>query len=202
MPIRLRGLVVASVLLPAPLAAAAPPNGAGPAPDGALDRQTRYERVVSLHFDLPEGEARLLLEEGIQLEELPVVLLLARERGVSPSVVISRRTRSDPSTTWLQVAAQMDLGAGVFHVELGEEDLDRSTRRSAELFRSTPRERWDALALTDDEVITLANVRVLSRSLGVPEGRVLHARGEAGSWVGAVDLLVGEAARPGGGRRE
>jgi len=152
-----------------------------------------YTQLVASHFGVSSGEARLLVEDLERAEDLPVVLLLARESGLSPSVILSRRQRGAPTqhTSWLEVARQIQLGGGVFHVEIAADQADDRVRRPMGLFERTPRAQWAGLDLTDDEVVDLTHVKVLSRHLMVEKGRVLEAREAAGSWVGSIPQLMG-----------
>jgi len=148
-----------------------------------------YVQLMASHFGVPAGEASLLVEDMERMEDLPVVLLLARESGLAPTVILSRRQRGP--TSWVQVAQQVQLGAGVFHVEIPADEVDDRIRRSVELFAGTPRAQWASLALDDDEVVSLTHVKVLSRHLTVGKGRVLQAREQAGSWVESIPHLMG-----------
>lgn len=152
---------------------------------------TTYVRVVASHFDVPPAEGDLLAEEGIRLEELPAALLIARETGLSPSVILSRRQRGATPVPWMAVARQVNLGASVFWVEIAEGDRDDRARAALSGFDATDRSGWDGLELSDDQIITLTNVRVLSRGLGVPKGETLGARERSGSWISSLQFLLG-----------
>ena len=173
--------------------------GAGGVPDAVAAQQVQpgmtsvYTQLVASHFGVPSGEARLLVEDLERAEDLPVVLLLARESGLSPSVILSRRQRGAPTqhTPWLEVARQVQLGGGVFYVEIAADQVDDRVRRPMGLFEGTPRAQWAGLDLTDDEVVDLTHVKVLSRHLMVEKGRVLEARERAGSWVASIPQLMG-----------
>lgn len=172
-----------ATMLPSPLNAQR-----GAAGDAAV---AAYTRVMASAFDIPVAEASLLLEEGIQAQELPVVLLMARESGLSPAVILSRRNRGGQPRAWIQVAGEVNLDAGAFHVEIPEAELDDRGRQATEGFRSTPRAGWSTLSLSDEQIIVLTNVRVLARELDVARGDVLAARERAGSWPGSLQFLFG-----------
>ncbi|GEM_PF-1837891 len=152
-----------------------------------------YIQLIASHFGVPPGEAQLLVEDLERTEDLPVVLLLARESGLSPSVILSRRQRGAPAqrTPWLEVARQVQLDGGVFYVEIAADQLSDRVRRPMGLFNQTPRAQWAGLDLTDDEVVDLTHVKVLARHLTVDKGRVLEAREATGSWVGSIPQLMG-----------
>lgn len=178
-------------LLTLVLAFAAPQVVEAQADDRRNPLAATYVRVVASHFGLPPAEGDLLAEEGIRLEELPAALLIARESGLSPSVILSRRQRGTTPVPWIAVARQVNLGAALFWVEVAEGDRDDRARAALSGFDARDRGAWDGLELTDDQIVTLTNVRVLSRELGVPKGETLAARERSGSWVGSLQFLLG-----------
>ena len=55
--------------------------------------------------------------------------------------------------------------------------------RAYESYRSTPVGRWSTIRLTDEDVVGLVNVRLISQSLGLPAERVLGRTGSVGTYV-------------------
>jgi hypothetical protein len=175
--------VILAGLLPVPV------DGQRIAPDGPT---AFYVQLVATHFNVDAGEVSILLEDVRDPDHLPVLLTLSRESGIPPAAVLSRRYRGGPNgEAWVSVARQLNLGAGAFYVEIPEAEVDDRTRRAAELFRNTSRANWNALDLNDAEVVALANVRFLSRQLGVGKGEVLSARARSDSWADCVRHLLG-----------
>lgn len=180
------GLCLAGLLATTSHLAAQDP-GATPAVEAA------YLRMISAHFGISSTEATHMAEDLGSAEEVPVVFLLARESGLSPSVVLSRRQRVGPTgaTPWTQVARQLQLGAGSFHVEVPDDEVDDRIRGALNAFQAVPRARWTEVELSDADVVSLAHLQVLSRQLGVSKGEVLRARTTAGSWVESIRHLMG-----------
>jgi hypothetical protein len=160
---------------------------------GDLQAQTpadrdAYLRVVSRHFELPAGEAERLLEDRIAPDELPVLLFLHAESGIAAPALLAMRR---PGSTWSQVARRYGVGGDRFHVEIPAAAVDARTRRIHELFTGTPRGGWAALEFTDEETITLVNLRMLAERFTVPPARVLEVRGAVGSWIEVPARLSG-----------
>jgi hypothetical protein len=160
---------------------------------GGGDREA-YLRVMTQHFELPPGEADRLLESSLAPDELPVLLFLEQHGGIAaPALLALRRSGSG----WSALARRYGVGGDRFHVEIPEAAVDARTRGIHERYAATPRSGWAALDLSDEEIITLVNLKVLSQRFSVPVERVLEARDAAGSWVGVpARLAAGGAAEP------
>ncbi|TVP54522.1 MAG: hypothetical protein EA351_13050 [Gemmatimonadales bacterium] len=173
-------LRVGWLLLPALLLTSAPLSAQDP------ERQS-YVRVIAAHFQVAESEAHILLEDRISPEELPVLLLLARETGIAPTAILAYRRGGG---TWMAVARRFDMSPARFHVELSPEAAGPRLERAARLFRDTPSQQWAGLDFSDEEVIGLIHVKVLERYFQLPAARIIEARDEAGSWI-AVPTRLG-----------
>lgn len=139
-----------------------------------------YFGAVAEHFGLPASEVDILGDWPIPADEIPVVLYVARRAGVSPeALVVLRRS----GTSWAGIARRYGLGAGAFHLPLPEGDAAGRLRAARDRFASTPRDRWGGLALSDNEIVALVNVRVLSEALALPVASVLERVGPSGSFV-------------------
>lgn len=148
-----------------------------------------YVRLMSIHFDLPAGEAERLLEGRLAADELPVVLFLARESGIAaPALVAMRRA----GTSWSALGRRAGVGGDQFHMEIPESAVDARVVRIHERFSATPRSAWASLDFTDDEVITLVHLQVLTRQFHVPVERVLRARADSPSWIEVPARLAGD----------
>ena len=145
-----------------------------------------FLRAVGEHFGTPHREILVLAQWRLPAGEIPVVLCLASGAGVSPDVVVAQRRRGG---NWMEIARGYSVNAGDFHVP-----IDGPTgflRGAYERFGAKPASEWRDVFLSDDEVVGLVNVRFLSRSLGLPPGRVLSALGDGGDIVAVFRQLMG-----------
>ncbi len=145
-----------------------------------------FLRAVGAHFDTSQREILVLSQWRLPAGEIPVVLRLASRAGVSPDVVVAQRRRGG---NWMEIARGYSVHAGDFHVP-----IDGPTgflSGAYERFDAKPASEWREVALSDEEVVGLVNVRFLSRSLGLPPGRVLSALGEGGDIVAVFQRLKG-----------
>ena len=153
----------------------------------ARDRST-YLAVMAAYFQVSPSEVEILLEGRGSIDELPVLLLLARETGMAPTALSASRRGG---ATWMGLLRRFDLSAVHLHVPLAEADVDARVERVWALYRDTDRTGWERIELTDEEVITLVHLNVLSRHYGVDPGRVLRTRSGSASWVEVPGRLPG-----------
>jgi len=162
-------------------------GAAAAAGQAGADREA-YLRIMSAHFELPPGEAGRLMEERMAADELPVVLFMSRESGIAPTALLAMR-RSGAS--WSELGARAGVGGDRLHVEISEAAVDARVRRIQAQYGATPRSAWGGLRFTDDEVVTLIHLRVLSRRFEVPVARVLQVRAQSPSWIEVPARLAG-----------
>jgi hypothetical protein len=151
------------------------------------DAVAAYHRAVADHFGVPTSEIQILAQSGLQPEEVPVALFLARQAGVSADALVALKRGG---RGWGDLARRYDLGPGVFHVPVEGPVGQGVLAQTYESFRTTPTAEWRGLRLSDEEVIHLVNLRILSEYLAVPPRRVLDARERAGSYIAAYGALV------------
>ena len=143
-----------------------------------------YFRGVADYFRLPPEEVFILGDWGLSPEEVPVVLFLSRRAGVSPEAIAALRRNG---RSWHELTNRYELGSEIYHVPLPADA--GSLTRAHSLFQGRPRSEWAALQLTDAEIVSLVNLKVLARVLGIPAARVLAARESAGSYPAAYQRL-------------
>ncbi len=173
--------------------------GGGAAPDGSsvdsagAPSTDPYLEATAAYFGVPLGEVEVLADWGLPVDEVSVVLFLAQRSGVSPDALIALRRGGTP---WMQLARRYGLDAGAFHVAMAPDEAGALLGRARERFQEAPQAEWATFDLSDEELVALVNVRVLSRQLGASAGRVLEARESEGSFHSAYRAIAG-----GGGSR-
>jgi len=145
-----------------------------------------YFRALAEHFEVPIGEVAIVGDWELEPDEVPVVLFLSRNAGVSPDALIGLRRSGRP---WREVASRFGLGARSFHISLPEDAPLGYLSRAYGEFRARPSRDWNQIELNDPEIIALVNLRVLSEQVGVTPLRVLQSREEAGSFVAGFASL-------------
>ena len=166
------------------IAAPAGLRGQCPGTDGS--DEAAFLRAVGEHYSVPQQEVMVLAQWRLASGEIPVVLFIAERAGVSPDVVISQRRRGE---SWMAISAEYSVHAGDFHVRI---DGHAGILADAyERFNARAASEWSEIALSDDEVVGLVNVRFLSRHLRVPPERVARELGDVDGVVAVFVRLKG-----------
>lgn len=144
-----------------------------------------FLRAVGEYFGTPANEVAVLTRWDLSADEIPVVLRLASRAGVPPDVVVAQRRRGEG---WLEIARRYSVHAGDFHVPI--DGSPGFLAGAYERFGARVASEWRDIALSDEEVVGLVNVRFLSRSLRVPASSVVRELG-GGDAVAAYIRLKG-----------
>lgn len=146
-----------------------------------------YLNGMAEHFGASVHELGILADSRISVEEVPVVLLIAKRGGISAEAVLAlhRGGRS-----WRELASRYGVGASALHVPLSESAALGPLQDLYDEFRSRPRSEWNAIELSDENVVWMVNLRVIADLLRIPPERVLAAARAEDSFVEAFRLLA------------
>lgn len=151
------------------------------------EEKEAYFRAVSEYFRTPLEEVTILSEWDLNPDEVPVVLFLAQQAGVSPDALIGLR-RSGRG--WQEVGRRFGVQTLAFHVPLPREADKGPLSSSYDAFETRPSREWPEIPLADADIIALVNLRVLSAQTKVPPIRVLQLFQETGSFVSCYPRLI------------
>ena len=165
------------------LALAAPPVGAQDT--GAREA---YFRAVAGYFDLPPAEIAILGDWQIPPDDIPVVLFIAARAGVSPEALVALRSSG---ASWTDLTRRYQINASQLHVPFSRPPSSGTLAAAYEQFVDRPVGQWGQISLTDDEIVALVNVRVLSTVLGTRPESVLERRATAGSFMELYARMIG-----------
>lgn len=152
-------------------------------PSAAQERaaaRVDYFRAVATFFNLPPSEIAILSDWEMSADEIPVVLFMARRAGVSAEALVALR---DSGEGWSSLAERYRVRASALHVPVPDDSPTGRLEGAYRRFRSTPVGEWGTITLSDDEIVALVNVRVISQSLGIPAERVLAQTASASTFV-------------------
>lgn len=136
-----------------------------------------YFQAVADFFDVSAAEIGILRERGLPDDELAVVLFVARRAGVSVEALAAlRRAGQD----WSVLLQRYGVGADALHVPIPDDGDAGRLAGAYERYRSTTPGGWSSLALANDDIVTLVNVRLLSETLGLAPAEVLRRAGPEG----------------------
>jgi hypothetical protein len=160
------------------------------------DVREAYFRGVADFFDLPPSEISILGEWRMPTDEIPVVLFVAHQAGVSPEAIVALR-RSGRG--WSELANRYEVGASQFYVPLPEGASAGVLQSVYDRYRSVPIPSWSQVALADRDVVALVNLRVISQTLHLAPEEVLAVARDA-NWVEVYAKLLREPDSSAGGR--
>ncbi|HUF75999.1 MAG TPA: hypothetical protein VMM35_06960 [Longimicrobiales bacterium] len=139
-----------------------------------------YLRAVARYFQMPESEVSILAHWDLPTEEIPVALFLARRAGVSAEAIVALR---ESGRTWTSLTSTYNIGANALHVPLRDPTTAGTLRGVYERFRDTPVGEWGVIRLSESDIVTLVNVRVLSDALGVAPDEIARRTAGTASFV-------------------
>lgn len=146
-----------------------------------------YLRAVAGYFQMPEGEISILSQWSLPADEIPVVLFVARRAGVSAEALVALR---ESGRAWTTLTASYDIGASALHVPLSDPEAAGALSPAYERFRDTPVAQWASVPLSEQEIVSLVNVRVLSQALGVSPDEVARQTGTTPTFVELYGRLL------------
>lgn len=173
-----RVMTTVAVLLGAALPAAAQ--------EGPGARQA-YFRAVADFFQVSRDEITILGEWNLPPDEMPVVLFVAQRAGVSPEALVALRRSG---WGWAELAQRYHLDASHFHVPLSEGAPAGVLADAYESYRAVPPAQWRTLTLSDTEIVTLVNLRLVSQTLRMPAEEVLAQLRPGDSFVSLYGALI------------
>lgn len=145
-----------------------------------------FFHALGNHFQVSLREIRIIADWDLSPDEVPVVLFLSRRAGVSPDALAGFRREG---REWLAVASVFGVGPRTLHLDLPREGDLGVLEEVYRQFRSLPTRGWDRIRLGDEEIVTLVNLRVLSRELELSPLDILRTKEEAGSFALSYTLL-------------
>jgi hypothetical protein len=138
-----------------------------------------FHRALHDRLGLPEPVIVRLLDAGTPREELPVVGLIATRAEVPPERIVELRRSG---LTYVEVAERVGAGTDIFYVPF-EDDPGPPYGKAWGHLKQGPEARRSAVVLTDDEVIALANVRLITDTYDVAPARVVELQRHGKDYV-------------------
>ena len=139
-----------------------------------------YYATVGQAFPVSSDEVGILAEWPLQPDEIVVVLFTAGAAGVSPDAVASLRSSG---ASWAGILRTYSISAAALRIPFPEGTVLGPLEETYRTFSATPRSYWGAIDLSDEVVIALVNIRILTRQVGVTISRVLRTWDGEGGFV-------------------
>ena len=152
----------------------------------ASSTEDAYRSAISSHFHVSPDEIRVLEGWGLPLEELPVVLALSGWSEASPDAIVVLRRRGEG---WHDLARRLGVSAAAFDLPPAAGTGTPALAATLERIRHPASGVPGRVRLSDEEVVTLVNVSLLTQSGGHSAERVLRAVERTGSFAAALERL-------------
>jgi hypothetical protein len=143
-----------------------------PAPAEHTPTHAELQRAIDLAFGVPEPVTVQLVTQGVPVEELPAVALISTRAKVEPVKVVELRKSG---LSYVQVSQKLGVGPEVFYVPF-DSDPGPPYGKAWGYWKNNPREKWNTLVLTDEELVNLANMQLITNAYKVPPAKVIELR--------------------------
>ena len=147
-----------------------------------------YYRAIADYFEVAPAEVSILADWDLVPDEIPVALFLARRAGISPEALVALRGSGQG---WVDLARRYGVGAAQLHVPFTRPPSGGLLAVAYDQYQSRPAGDWGQIRLTDEDIVVLVNVRVLSAALDMRPDDVLQRRGAARSFVDLYARVIG-----------
>ncbi len=155
----------------------------GPTTSPGKEALNGFVLAVGDYYRIPQREVIIIKERGIPPREIPVVLLIAKKAHVAPEIVADFRLRGN---TWLDTTFRFDLGPEIFYVRVGLVIRDPLYGNVYLRYTHKPKKEWSRIALSDDDIINLVNLKLMSEHYGYPFETIIRMR-SSGQQFDSID---------------
>jgi hypothetical protein len=148
--------------------------------------------AVGGYYRIPQTEVVVIRERGIPPYEIPVVLIIAKRAHVAPETVTDFRLRDN---TWFYTTLRFGLGPEIFYVPMGVVVKDPLYSRVYGYYTHKPKKEWKTILLSDDDIINLVNLKLMSEHYRYPPEKVIKMRSRGKEFVSINEEIKKERER-------
>jgi hypothetical protein len=141
---------------------------------------SRFFLAIGDYYRIPQTEVVIIRERGIPAYEIPVVLFIAKRAHVAPEIVIDFRLRDN---AWLHTTLRFGLGRDIFYVPMGVVVEGSPYGKTYGHYRHKSRKEWKTITLSDDDIINLVNLKLMSEHYGYPPEKIIKM------WLGGKEFV-------------
>ena len=143
-----------------------------PANAQADEREDIYFSDIAGYFQDSTSVLQEIVTEEIDLEDVPVIFRVSQETGASPQQITQLRLQGD---SWTDIMRTRGMTPGTLYFVVAA-DFDSKTYTPLFAKYDAPQAEWSAIALTDDDVVNLVNLRFIYRRHGYSIFEVMAMR--------------------------
>jgi hypothetical protein len=127
--------------------------------DLVKEREQAYYDALSEYFEVSLDAIAGLQEQGVAIEELPVLILLA-DRAEIPVDKIGKNRAG--GTSLMSITEECGLGANEFYIIFGAKFSSETYSPIFEKYRHVESAQEADVQFTDDEIVNLVNLKFIS----------------------------------------
>ncbi len=142
--------------------------------------------AVGDYYRVPLREVMIIKERGIPPYEIPVVLFIAKRAHVAPEMITNFRLCDN---AWLYTALRFGLGPEIFCVPVGVVARDSLYGKVYRYYNNKPKKEWKTIMLSDDDIINLVNLKLMSEHYGYPPEKIIKMRMEGKEFASINDQI-------------
>ncbi len=131
-----------------------------------------FHLAIGDFFKVSGDEVAYVRDRHIPDDEMPVVFFLARRAEASPTFIVDLRLAR---MSWMDITRKLGLGADIYYVEV-KHAPGPPYGRAYGFYKDTPRKKWGTIALADDDIINLVNLRFISQQYRYSPDMVIKQR--------------------------
>ncbi len=151
----------------------------------------RFFLAVGDYYRVPQREVMIIKERGVPSDEVPVVLFLAKRAHVAPENIMDFRLSG---RTWLEITLRFGLSPEIFYVPVGVIVTGPPYGRAFGYYRKRPKKEWKTIAISDDDVINLVNLKFMSEHYKCPPEKIIRMRSGGKEFV-SINEEIGKEDR-------
>lgn len=129
--------------------------------------------AVGGYYRVPQSEVIIIRERGFDPYEVPVVLYQAKRAHVTPEIIMELRLSGH---TWLDITLRFNLSPEIFYVPVGLVVTGSPYGKAYGYYKKKPKKDWKAILLSDNDVINLVNLKLMSEHYRYPPENIIKMR--------------------------
>jgi len=123
------------------------------------DISVQFYKDIASYFETEFDNVSKINELEVADDELAVVFFIAQKGTTSPERITETRKRGD---SWYEICKSRGVTQKEIYVLVMSATNSKVYEPIFEKFKSAPEDKWNQLLLTDEDIINLVNLRVIS----------------------------------------
>jgi hypothetical protein len=149
---------------------------------GALadNQENEYFKSISEFYNVDLNEVTAVAEQGINIEELPVVFFLSAKAEVEAGEIVELR---ENGTSWADISTMFSVKPVNHYFQMSKYPENSSYTEVLDKLFKTHKSEYDNIQLTDADIINLSNLRLIHKKHAYDLFRVIELKDAGTSFV-------------------